>query len=230
LFYRYQMTKASCIGSNATTGYQLKSRTSKIVILLGLLICLSIQSSTANQRYGRSRETYTRSARSVNVPRETYTRSARTIIEPYSRETYTRSARSSRSIASHQNNQLKETDSQLRNLVQVLSKLALHVPKGYPKGSWMNREDSLQRYLQIHDQKQGGKNDMLEHLDKGKLLKSKDLGPFAKLYAIQSFAAPEENQFTEEDEDITLRSMIGSPPLKGWLWNGGRTAGVRLTK
>ena len=124
-------------------------------------------------------------------------------------------------------NQLKETDSQLRNLVQVLSKLALHVPKGYPKGSWMNREDSLQRYLQIHDQKQGGKNDMLEHLDKGKLLKSKDLGPFAKLYAIQSFAAPEENPFTEEDEDITLRSMIGSPPLKGWLWNGGRTAGVR---
>ena len=132
----FQMTKASCIGSDTTTGYQLKSRASKIVLLLSLLICvsiiqstlierkplqtnlnfwkivficslfqLSIQSSTANQRYGRSRETYTRSARSVNVPRETYTRSARTLIEPYSRETYTRSARSiNEPYSAHQSN------------------------------------------------------------------------------------------------------------------------------
>ena len=124
-------------------------------------------------------------------------------------------------------NELKETDSQLRNLVQVLSKLAVHVPKGYPKGSWMNKEDQLQRYLQMHDQKQGAKNGVPEHLDKGKLLKTKDLGPFAKLFAIQSFAAPEENLFTEENEDITRRSMITSPEWKGWFWNGGRTNGVR---
>ena len=122
---------------------------------------------------------------------------------------------------------MKETDSQLRNLVQVLSKLAVHVPKGYPKGSWMNKEDQLQRYLQMHDQKQGSKSGLPEHLNKGKLLKTKDLGPFAKLFAIQSFAAPEENPFTEENEDITRRSMISSPEWKWWFWNGGRTNGVR---
>ena len=75
------------------------------IVFICSLFQLSIQSSTAIERYGRSRETYTRSARSVNVPRETYTRSARTLIEPYNRETYTRSARSiNEPYSAHQSN------------------------------------------------------------------------------------------------------------------------------
>jgi len=238
LFHHYQMTESSIFGRKIRNGDHLRF---KRALLLCFLTCFFIQTSIASNRSIRSREKYTRSSRSVKdiYSRDPYTRSSRSFIEPYSRETYTRSSRAvipllRQPYSTHKNAALKENDSQLLNLVHILSKLAIHIPKEYTNSLKMNKEDPLAQFQAMQNPEQNTKeNDLPQYLGKEGALKNEDLGPFALLYAMQS-ASPRGTHNIEESEGITRRSMPSyhSSRWNGgrWFWNGGRATSVRLTK
>ena len=126
---------------------------------------------------------------------------------------------------------LKENDSQLLNLVHILSKLAIHIPKEYTNSLKMDKDDPLAQFKAMQNPEQNTEeNDMPRYPGTEGALKNEDLGPFALLYAMQS-AAPGGTHNKEESEGITRRSMPSyhSSRWNGgrWFWNGGRATSVR---
>merc|ERR1711962_739370 len=146
------MTESSIFGRKIRNGDHLRSKKA----LLCFMICFLVQTSIASNRSIRSREKYTRSSRSVKdiYSRDPYTRSSRADI-PLLRQPY----------SSHKNAALKENDSQLLNLVHILSKLAIHIPKEYTNSLKMNKEDPLAQFQAMQNPEQNTKeNDLPQYL------------------------------------------------------------------
>merc|ERR1712156_1203364 len=146
------MTESSIFGRRIRNGDHLRF---KRALLLCFLTCFFIQTSIASNRSIRSREKYTRSSRSVKdiYSRDPYTRSSRAVI-PLLRQPY----------SSHKNDASKENDSQLLNLVHILSKLAIHIPKEYTNSLKMNKEDPLTRFQAMQNPEQNTEeNDMPQY-------------------------------------------------------------------